>query len=676
MALPFALVYNGKIIDLEEDSYLTVDWFSTLFNESEIFRGSYSYAVKIKLSEKNKALFKMPHLIENRTSRIKYEVSIILFGQTWKNAILEIELVQDYLSGNLLIDNSIIADVLQKTSIPDLFSSIGTDGKKVYEKIDIGETNLEKLQYLNDSVQGSYPMVFPPFRNFGWDGNFGYGSDRTVNNFYVPIGHYLLFSNSDAFSPMFFLKWLIITVCDKIGFKAIGSFFENDEISKWIIFNNSYYTGNEILKSGFKIVISRHLPNLTIGNFFKVLRNDLKVPIYFDSLRRTVTIDLPNLYLENDDFVDLGDGTILNSPKIKGGELKKYTIQRSKTESDGVQQFFDSIDSLSLGNSQTDNKIELTISSPKMGEYYSDRNNVRTFRMPIADHLANIYDEVYLESSAFNKEGEFNKNDFGFMLLSFRGLQQCLPGDPEKMIPFATSDNYDALKTEHVDWIAVNPLETNGWIRKICQPFYQMLSLTEDVEFDTLLPIQKFFSINPLSKIRYKTKNGSISTLVLDKITFEPSNRNSLILSKVKAFSINRSQLLFGVDLQFKIETKTDVPDSIYVFARFYHLRTEQSNPNGEDYIGYMILEFYNDKYKVSPKAVSNLEIKLEIKRNIRTTQSEGILIFEKTYTTGENVYDYQPDEEFVYKSTNGGGAFNSEIILLDPEDKSYIPGN
>lgn len=676
MVLPFALVYNGAFIDLEEDSYLTVDWFSTLFNDSEIFRGSYSYAVKIKLSNKNKALFKMPHLIENRFSRIRYEVSIILFGQTWKNAILEIELVQDYLSGNLLIDNSIIADILQKTTIPDLFSSNGFEGKKVYESIDIGNDYASKWGYLNDSIQGQFPMVFPPFRNFGWDGEFGYGPDRLINGFVVPTGQYGLFSNSGLFSPMFFLKWLISEVCNKIGFKAIGGFFENEEVSKWVIFNNAYYTGNEILKDGFKVVISRHLPNLTVGNFFKVLRNDLKVPIYFDSLKKTVTIELPNVYLESNEFVELGENTILNSPKIKGGELKKYTIQRSKSDSDGVQQFFDSIDSISLGNSQVDNKIELSISSPKMGEYYSDRNNYRTFRMPIADHLANVYDEVFLESNAFNKEGEFNKNDFSFMLLSYRGFLECLPGDPTKKIPFATSDNLDALKNEHPDWIAVNPLETNGWIRKICQPFYQMLSMCEDVELDTLLPIQKFFSINPLTKVRYKTKNGAISSLLLDKITFEPSNRNSLIYSKVKAFSINRSQLMFGVDLQFKVETSTDVPEAIYVFARFYHVRTEPGETSGELFYGNLVLEFFNDKYKVKPKAVSNLEIKLELVRHIRTTQSEGTLTEEKKYTTGNSVFDYQPNEEFLYKSTSTGSNWITEIVIIDPENKSYIPGN
>src|SRR5690606_3910518 len=113
-------------------------------NEAEIFRGSYSYAVKLKLSEKNKGALKMPHLIENRTSRIRYIVSILLFGQTWKNALLEVELVQDYISGNLLIDNSIIAEIMRETSIPDLFSDLDQSGKKIYTTIDIGNSYYER----------------------------------------------------------------------------------------------------------------------------------------------------------------------------------------------------------------------------------------------------------------------------------------------------------------------------------------------------------------------------------------------------------------------------------------------------------------------------------------------------------------------------------------------------
>lgn len=676
MPLSFAIKYKDIFLDLEEDSYLTVDWFSTLFNEAEIFKGSYSYAVKLKLSEKNKGLLRMPHLIENRTSRVRYPVSILLFGQTWKNALLEVELVQDYISGNLLIDNSIIAEVLKETTIPDLFSKLDATGKKVFDSIDIGSTYFEKWGYMNSTVNGESPFVFPTFKNFGWDGEFGHGPDRIINEFIPPGNQYALFTNSNLFSPMFFLSWLIINICERIGFKAIGGFFENEEVGRWVIFNNSYYTGREITTDGFSIVVSRHLPNVTIGNFFKVLRNDFKIPIYFDSLKRTVTMDLPNSYLENNDFVELGDNTILNSTKIKGGELKKYIINRSKSQIDGVQQFFDSIDSLSLGVSEAPTKIELNISSPKMGEYYVDRNNNWTYRMPIADHIGNVYDQILVDSNAFNKEGEFNRNEFTFMILSFRGLMQCIPGEPDLMIPYATSDNRNALSEPQNEWISTDPLGDNGWIRKVCQPFYQMLSLTEEVEFDTLLPIQKFLTIDPLSKVRFRSKNGSIATLILDKITFEPSNRNSLIYSKVKSFSINRSQLLFGVDLQFKIETNTEVPDVTYAFARFHQTRVEPGNPNGEDFYGNLIIEFFNDKYKVMPKTVSNLNIKLEIHRHIRTTQSESTLIIEKNYTTGVGVYDFQDPEELVISSTVSGGSFTSTIFLIEPESKEYIAGN
>lgn len=676
MALSFAIKYKGIFLDLEEDSFMTVDWFSTLFNEAEIFRGSYSYAVKLKLSEKNKGVLRMPHLIENRTSRVKYQVTILLFGQTWKNALLEVELVQDYISGNLLIDNSIIAEILRETTIPDLFSSIDSNGVKIFETIEIGNSFLERWDYINDTVNGEYPFVFPPFKNFGWDGDFGHGADRMINPYTAGFNQYALLTPSNLFSPTFFLHWLIINICDKVGFKAIGSFFEDEEMSRWVVFNNSYYTGNEILNPGFKIIPSRHFPNMTVGNFFKVLRNDFKIPIYFDSLKKTVTIELPQIYLENNDVVELGDNTILNSPKIRGGELKKFIIHRSKSQVDGVHQYFDSVDSLSLGSSEASTKVELSISSTKMGRYYVDRFNEITFRTPITDHLANIYDEALIESNAFNKEGEFNKNEFSFMILSYRGFVQCIQGEPLLKMPFATSDSRDALNEEHHDWISTDPMIENGWIRKSCQPFYQMLSLTEEVEFDTLLPIQKFLTINPLSKVRFRTKNGSISTLVLDKITFEPSNRNSLIYSKVKAFTINRSQLLFGVDLQFKVETKTNVPEVIYAFARFHRTRVEEGNPNGIDTYANLVIEFFNDKYKVVPKMVSNLEIKVEIHRDIRTSQSESTLIFERSYITGSNVYDFLSDEEFVISSTTVGGAFTSKIVLIDPESKAYVPGN
>lgn len=668
----FALKYQSSYLDLEEDSYLTVDWFSTLFNESEFFRGSYSYAVKLKLSERNKGLLKMPHLIENRVSRQRIPVSIILFGLTWKNALLEIKVDGKSLSGNLLIDNSIIADILRDTTLPDLFSS-GTGAEKIYEKLDIGQTDGEKLAYINNTLLGKLPVVFPIFKNYSWDGGFSLASDRIINRFSIVVNDYVILPTSALYCPMFFLTYLITKVCDRLGFTAKGSFFQNKEVATWILVNNSYYTGREILTSGFGIEISRHLPKITIGNFFKILRNDLKLPIYFDSLKREVTIDLPKAYLENNQFVDIGNHVIRDSIDIAGGELKKFIINRAMDSGDSTQQYFDSIDSLSIGASDIVNKVELNISAPKMSGYWKNRFNNYSYRMPIVDQLANIYDEKVSDSAAFNKKGEFTKNEFSISILSWRGLMSCNPENLTHKIPYATADTADPLNNSNENWIATDPLAKNGWLRKICEPFYQMLSLSENVEFNAFLPINLFQNINPLSKIVFRTENGSIGNLAMDKIAFEPANRNSMIYCNIKGASIARAQYLFGVDLDFKVEKITTLPNCIYVFARFEPVRVENTG-TGQLHYGKVYIEFFKDRYMVLPVQVNGLEMKIEMRRYFKDSDGAPTLYFERTFITGANAYDFLSDEEFPYWSYHSGKTSYAEISFVDIPDNSYIP--
>src|SRR5690606_15009474 len=120
--LDFAIKYGDIFFDLEEDSRLTVEWYSTVFNEAEILRGSYSYPVHMKWTEKNLAALGFPNFISNRMARKTIDVSILLVAGTWKNATMEIEISYERLSGSLLIDNSIIAEAIKETTLPDMFS--------------------------------------------------------------------------------------------------------------------------------------------------------------------------------------------------------------------------------------------------------------------------------------------------------------------------------------------------------------------------------------------------------------------------------------------------------------------------------------------------------------------------------------------------------------------------
>src|SRR5690606_15551927 len=127
MRLDFAIKYGSIFFDIEDGSHLTVEWYSTVFNESEIFRGSYSYAVDMKWTEKNLVALGFPNFISNRLARKTVDVSILLFGATWKSAKMDVQVSDQQITGTLLIDNGIIAEAIRENTLVDMFSFFDGD---------------------------------------------------------------------------------------------------------------------------------------------------------------------------------------------------------------------------------------------------------------------------------------------------------------------------------------------------------------------------------------------------------------------------------------------------------------------------------------------------------------------------------------------------------------------
>src|SRR5690606_34556377 len=115
--LDFAIKYGDVLLDIEDGSHLTVEWYSTVFNEAEILRGSYSYPVNMKWTDKNLVALGFPNFIANRIAREKISVSVLFFDVTWKNATMEIEISYERIQGTLLIDNSIIAEAIKEKTL-------------------------------------------------------------------------------------------------------------------------------------------------------------------------------------------------------------------------------------------------------------------------------------------------------------------------------------------------------------------------------------------------------------------------------------------------------------------------------------------------------------------------------------------------------------------------------
>src|SRR5690606_27362221 len=264
-----------------------------------------------------------------RMARKKIDVSILLMGGTWKNATMDIEIAHETISGTLLIDNSIIAEAIKESTLPDMFSFF-SGGAKQYEAIDIGTTLVDRRahMFLTALSPHNYPYAFPSMTNFSALGERTLEESAWINSFdwtnpYTASYNLL---DDNFYNPSFYLVWLIKSLCVKLGFEAVGSFLDHPEIKTWIIYNTGYYSGREIKRDGFKIIPARHFPKVTVTEIFKIRRNDLMVLMYFDSLTRKAHFELSDDILMQDDVYDYSGQVIDKTVKTTGVKDKAFQV--------------------------------------------------------------------------------------------------------------------------------------------------------------------------------------------------------------------------------------------------------------------------------------------------------------------------------------------------------------
>ena len=256
----------------------------------------------------------------------------------------------------------------------------------------------------------------------------------------------------------------------------------------------------------------------------------------------------------------------------------------------------------------------------------------------------------------------------GFRLLSYRGLQQYDSSNLDLFTSYATTDNRNGLGLIDNDIIATDPTNESSWLRKVCEPFYRMLHMSEQIDVDMYVGVEKFKQLSPLSKGRIRTRSGAQVSILFDRITFEPKGKKSMLFAKVKAYTQqNASALLGGMDT-FRIGEVTKKEVMVYLAAWFVDVRAD-----GTDRYAKVLFQFYEDRYCQVPQTVTGLEINFEILRHITTSSGTGLMVFERKVTVGVGVYSHKTTEEFAITSTLSGGLFESEIVVHDGPMYRYI---
>lgn len=669
MMLDFAIKYGDVLLDLEEGSQLTVEWYSTVFNEAEILRGSYSYPVQMKWTDKNLVVLGFPNYISNRMARKKIDVAVILFGGTWKNATMEIEISYERLSGSLLIDNSIIAEAIKETTLPDMFSFF-SNGKKQYEQIDIGSTvNDRRAHMLATAVNpDQYPYAFPSLTNFSALGERTLEETAWINPFDWKNPHTIGYPLHDNYfyNPSFYLVWLIKTICTKLGFEAVGSFLDHHEVKTWQIFNTGYYSGREIKKDGFKIIPARHFPKLTVTDFLKVLRNDLKVMIYFDSLTRKAFFELSETILMQDDVYDYSGQVVEKTVKTTPVKDKAFNVISAVDDADESFNYLPYVKSIRIGEGEL-KKVELSIGSLFMNKGILTAFIRHPLRQPMVSQVANVYDVEFSSYGCYNKQGELSKNEFTFRIFSFRGLRANDVNNPGYALPYATTDDRDTLGNVVPGWIPTM-LSANGFVANLASMFYRFLTWTEGIEFSSFISPKGFFDINPMRMGMIQDLDGSKNRFLIDRISFEPIRGVSQIFSKVTGFLYHK---VFGLSSEdaFQVYELSTPDDIAYVVWRYIDVR--RSYENGTHTLGKIQFLFFDDPFLLTPKDVSSLKVNYALERTISTG---AVDVEEYNFTTGDGVYEYTTLEFTIETILDPYWKLSTNVILRESDDESYMP--
>lgn len=487
----FEIIGSGISLDVANGSKLTTEFVATTFNESAVFAGSYSYPITFPFTAKNIDFFEHAHHLENRSARQAKEIVIVLFGMAWKTAKLEYSITRKGFEGTLKVDNGAVADWMRDVALPNVFSS-DNDGKLVHTSIDIGSNATETQAHILGSIANINGYVWPTYLNSNAEGILKSGDAALINDF----NNMTSLVDNRLYSPHFFHTWIIQKICNWMGYKAVGSYLDDQFIQSLVIFNTGLRTGAD-WKNQKKINPAEHLPNVKIAEYFKIIRNDHRVMIYFDSLTKIAHFELCNVLLEADNRLDLRNAIHYDSLEIQSQNENAFKLITKIDDNDELYKNVQYEKSVSVGYDFTNIKdLPLGIGRLHTSTGLALKGAVNV-TIPAVQQISNIYSESYnVEDfeAVYNGGNVISKNIFALRMMSYKGLQGLGAGN--HLVPFCTGNdkgNNGLIYTNSLDQGGAS-----GFINQYTLQYYRFYCASEQVNIVVQMNAIDFFNIHPL----------------------------------------------------------------------------------------------------------------------------------------------------------------------------------
>jgi len=612
----FGIQYGEEFLDVEEGQMLTVEWVSSFFNENNIFAGSYTYPVLLSYTDKNKAILQHGQLLENRSSRRRVPVNIQLFGQSWKRGEMSYDVTPRGFEATITIDVGVVAEWMRERTIASVFTI--TNNGKFVKYIDLpgrGTETANKAMVRDSQISapGEMPFVFAPLRN-------DMATGEMIGDETAPYPMWLVNPNVHSandytgdgtlWTPFFYLHWVIREVCDFLGFTAMGSFMDDPEVARWVVYNNGIFHSDEFKKTTFAIQPAKHLPMVSISDFLKILRGDYQVRIYFDSQTREAHFIHANDLLQTPSTVDLSGALIADTLQIKHNPVRGYELTTKIDDSDEIFSIFPYTRAFTIGLSDTPKTHELRSALTWM--YHGPLSGGRIIRCPWVRQQPNLYGTRFQDNPAYNPEGTYGKNSFGFRVLAYRGVVNNTETFTGNMFPYLTSDIKNGNGVDEYS-ASVSPGGDEGYLNRYCVDWYNMLCASEQLDFRAKIGMRHFLNMSPLQRVIVSTESLARTAILLDRVTFEPSVHSDTIQARILCYALY-NMMAISEQIQTAFEGGEVIVPEFKVYARlnvegeYWYVNKSREKEKRAD----LYVSFYRDAAGTIPYSVTEMYVQYE----------------------------------------------------------------
>lgn len=552
----------GLALQLPPDARVSVELVGTILNTDDVLAGSYSYPFRFPLTDHNIRFIQSGHLPERD---IQPELSVrVTLGPLSFTALMGYKTSGLYADGYFLIDLAEVAERLRTSSLRTL----------VKEQVRVTSAEglpVPSLRALADAPPGQYPIVFPPFRNpemveadyrpitalgppVAYDET--YKRPLIVNRYRT--GTLDVYRNAVAgmtpdtlLVPMVYLTWLLRYVCAQLGFTAAGSLLTDPDLNRLVLFNTQTVPGQNIDTGEYVVEISRHLPDITVSEFFKALRTYVGCSIDFDARSRTARFDTYRALRRVSSYLDMSEGIVADQLSLERSGVSGFIIKSQPDSQDKALTESNQYATQFRVGGQNAQEITLGIGTLTMwrgvnldfsGPYIvGGVPKLGTWQLPQCIQPGNLADKIFENSANYSPYHDPlrpdtvppAKNPFGFRLLMYHGMEHTdLAGHG---YPYAASVSYDA-QLRVFGTLSLLPGQPDDVFQRYQRYYYEFLTYSKKLSQPLRLSLTQLNALRPSLPIGLRGRNLVLGRYLLEKLTYElPAADDGRVLAKLDA---------------------------------------------------------------------------------------------------------------------------------------------